>query len=226
MNRIIKPELLDELPPEDPRAIRSRRDLRRVNAWMGNHAIMATALAQHFPRAPKRITELGAGDGHFLLRIAEKINWQNPDATLLDRQSIVAGGTLAGFVRRGWRAEAVAADAFAWLQGGNSSDIIIANLFLHHFENDRLAQLFQGISERVRLFVAVEPHRFALPFLCSQLLRLIGCNAVTRHDAAVSIRAGFVGSEISALWPDKSNWQMEERRAGLFSHLFVARKNA
>ncbi len=46
MNRIVKPELLDELPPADPRAVRSRRDLRRVNAWMRNHAIMARALAE------------------------------------------------------------------------------------------------------------------------------------------------------------------------------------
>ena len=41
MNRIVQPELLDELPPDDPRAMRSRRDLRRINAWMRNHAIMA-----------------------------------------------------------------------------------------------------------------------------------------------------------------------------------------
>ena len=44
MKRIIEPELLDTLPPDDPRAVRSRRDLRRVNAWMRNHAIMARAL--------------------------------------------------------------------------------------------------------------------------------------------------------------------------------------
>ena len=43
MKRIVQPELLDSLPPGDPRAMRSRRDLRRVNAWMRNHAIMAGA---------------------------------------------------------------------------------------------------------------------------------------------------------------------------------------
>ena len=37
-------------------------------------------------------------------------------------------------------------------------------------------------------------------------------------------RAGFVRKEISALWPDKQNWQLTERRAGLFSHLFIAQK--
>ena len=75
MNRIVQPELLDELPPDDPRAVRSRRDLRRINAWMRNHAIMARALQTGWNgHAPKQITELGAGDGNFLLRVAQKIS--------------------------------------------------------------------------------------------------------------------------------------------------------
>ena len=44
MKRIVEPELLDTLSPGDPRAAGSRRDLRRLNAWMRNHAIMANAL--------------------------------------------------------------------------------------------------------------------------------------------------------------------------------------
>jgi hypothetical protein len=225
MNRLVKPELLDELPPDDPRAIRSRRDLRRVNAWMGNHAIMARALQNNWNGvAPGQITELGAGDGHFLFRVAKDLSprWSGMSATLLDRQKIISAETLAAFAGLGWRAETVVADVFGWPQA--TSEIAVANLFLHHFDDARLAELLRAISERARLFVAVEPHRFRYPFLCGQLLWLIGCNAVTRHDAAVSIRAGFLGDELSMLWPDKRNWQLTERRTGLFSHLFVAQK--
>jgi hypothetical protein len=221
MNRIVEPELLDELPPADPHAIRSRRDLRRVNAWMRNHAILAKALMDNFPGTPKQITELGAGDGHFLLRVAEKLNWRNVDATLLDLNKIVSAETLAGFSKLDWRVDSMTGDVFDWT---GDAEIVVANLFLHHFDDARLVRLLQKISERAKLFVAVEPHRFAFPFLCSQLLWLIGCNAITRHDAAISIRAGFLGSEISALWPDRKNWRLTERRTGLFSHLFVARK--
>ena len=28
----------------------------------------------------------------------------------------------------------------------------------------------------------------------------------------------------TALWPDPDDWQIEERSAGFFSHLFVARR--
>ncbi len=44
MKRRVTGELLDELPPADPRAVRSREDLLRVNGWMGNQGIMARAL--------------------------------------------------------------------------------------------------------------------------------------------------------------------------------------
>ncbi len=45
MTRRLHPELLDELPPEDPRALRSRRDLQRLNVWMGNVGAMVRDLA-------------------------------------------------------------------------------------------------------------------------------------------------------------------------------------
>ena len=65
MKRIVQPEMLDSLLPGDPRAIRSRRDLHRVNAWMANHTIMAKALQNNLSRsASRQITELGAGDGN------------------------------------------------------------------------------------------------------------------------------------------------------------------
>jgi 2-polyprenyl-3-methyl-5-hydroxy-6-metoxy-1,4-benzoquinol methylase len=214
--------MLDTLPPDDPRALRSRGDLRRVNSCMGNDAIMAKTLKEFFPVAPKKIVELGAGDGNFLRQVAQKSNWQNVNATLLDRQKNVTTETLAAFSKSGWRAEAVVADVFDWPE--SSAEIVIANLFLHHFENERLAELLQIICQRAKLFVAIEPRRAPLPLFFSRMLWAIGCNDVTRHDATVSVRAGFFGEEISALWPDKKNWRLTERRAGMFSHLFIAQK--
>jgi hypothetical protein len=61
----------------------------------------------------------------------------------------------------------------------------------------------------------------------SRLLWAIGCNSVTRHDAAVSVGAGFAGSELAALWPPApaGRWNLVEESAGLFSHLFMAKLN-
>jgi hypothetical protein len=189
---------------------------------MGNDGIMAQALKNFLPAAPKEIVEIGAGDGNFLRQVAQKLNWQNVNATLLDRQKNVAAETLADFKKLGWRAEAVVADVFDWPE--SSAEIVVANLLLHHFENGRLTELLQIISTRAKFFIAIEPRRAPLPLFFSRMLWAIGCNEVTRHDATVSVRAGFLGEEISAHWPDKKIWRLTERRAGFFSHIFIAQK--
>jgi len=231
MNRIVEPELLDSLPPADPRAIGSRFDLRRINWWMGNHRIMARTLRSYLPQAPTQITELGSGDGDFLLQVVQRFQTGQPSeethpfsgrATLLDLQKNLSAKTRSAFRRLGWKAEPVVTDVFDWVPAGKGREVVVANLFLHHFEEARLAELLGKISQNAKLFVAIEPHRFGLASFVGKLLWLIGCNDVTRHDAVISIRAGFVGKELSALWPDKQNWELTEHRAGLFSHVFIA----
>ncbi len=225
MKRIVERELLDELPPTDPRAIQSRRDLRRVNVFMGNVPAMAEMLRETFPdEPPRRLVELGAGDGTFMLHVARRLSsrWKNVEVILVDRQNLVSAKTKEDFQQLGWRAEVVCADIFDWLSSGESAGGMIANLFLHHFESEKLALLLRLASTRRKTFLACEPRRSPLGIIGTKFLRLIGCNDVTRHDALVSVRAGFRGKEISQLWPQSKSWKIAERERGLFSHTFRA----
>jgi hypothetical protein len=229
MERCIKPELLDELPPADPRAVRSRKDLLRVNAWMGNCGIMVRALRSTC-RGPvaRPIVELGAGDGKLLLCVARRLSadWQGTSAVLLDRLKIISQETRQDFETLGWRTEFLEADALDWLEqpAAPACDAMIANLFLHHFTEAQLAVLLRAAARLTRVFIAVEPRRSERCLCFSRLLRLIGCNRVTRHDAPISIRAGFAGQELSQLWPSGQSWSLQERPAGWFSHLFIAQR--
>ena len=58
----------------------------------------------------------------------------------------------------------------------------------------------------------------------ARMCGLIGCNSVTRHDAVVSVRAGFADRELSELWPTEGNWALTEQVLGWFSHFFLARR--
>jgi hypothetical protein len=120
--------------------------------------------------------------------------------------------------------DVVTADVFACIEGecAASIDVVTANLFLHHFSAPDLARLFSRIAQLTRLFVGCEPRRSALALGGSRMLWAVGCNEVSRHDAVASVRAGFAGNELSALWPRDGRWQLAERPAGLFSHSFVA----
>ena len=100
--------------------------------------------------------------------------------------------------------------------------MIIANLFLHHFDAAGLKTLLSSVAQRTRMFIACEPRRSGFALVGSRLLGVIGCNDVSRHDAVVSVRAGFDGRELSALWPAGSAWTLREHASGLFSHCFTA----
>jgi hypothetical protein len=240
--RIVEPELLDELPPGDPRALRSRRDLRLLNFGMRHPPTMAAALSEHIRDTTEgtpcegtrpttvapRIVELGAGDGHFLLAVVQRLRskWPAAEATLVDRLDSFNPVIGERFKSAGWQVRTEIKTAIEWLRQAptDAADAIVCNLFLHQFKTEELAEMLRLAAMRTRLLVAVEPRRLRRSRLTGRLLWLIGCNHVTRHDAAKSIRAGFDQRELSDLWPDKQNWSLSERPAGLFSHLFIARR--
>jgi 2-polyprenyl-3-methyl-5-hydroxy-6-metoxy-1,4-benzoquinol methylase len=226
--RQVQREWLDELPANDPRAIRSRRDLIRVNTWMMQAGVMTHALLTHSTKKPRTILDLGSGDGTFMLRVARLLSpqWSGVTVVMLDRQDIVSKATGDEFSTLRWSAQTITGELFDVLDrpGLPNFDAVIANLFLHHFAQPQLARLLSRVAAMAPLFVACEPRRNALPLLASRLLWVIGCNDVSRHDATISVRAGFAGSELSALWPDRGRWELHERAARPFTHCFVARR--
>ena len=233
MYRVVEPELLDDLPPADPRAVRSREDLQRLNGILGHASILSRAFRHQvaptaFRSRPLRLVELGAGDGTLLLRLARRSAAMvvSAEVTLLDRQNIVSSETRRGFAALNWSVESATMDVFAWLkQAAPAARVMLANLFLHHFQDESLRDLLQLVAARTTLFIACEPRRSPFALATSRWLRLIGCNDVTQHDAVRSVRAGFLGRELSALWPVNDEWQLSEQSAGLFSHCFIAKRH-
>ena len=64
--RTVEAEWLDQLAADDPRAIRSRLDLRRINTCMLQAAIMARRLSHYLGQAtPRTLIDLGSGDGAY-----------------------------------------------------------------------------------------------------------------------------------------------------------------
>lgn len=229
VERCVETELLDELPATDPRAARSRKDLLRVNAWMGNGEIMVQELRSSCNgRAARRLVDLGAGDGRLLLLVARQLHpdWQGTHAVLLDRRNAVSSKTYKAFEALNWRTETREADVLDWLARSaiTTYDVLTANLFLHHFREAQLAELLRAAAASAKVLIAVEPRRSGRSLFVSRWLWLIGCGHVTRHDAVVSVRAGFNGHELSRLWPANGNWALQEQPAGWCSHLFVARR--
>jgi len=229
MQRQLQAELLDTLPPSDPGAIGSRRDLRWLNFFMGHVGILTRILRKSFPHKPAhRILDLGGGDGDFLLKLCCALpgDWEGVEVILVDRHKALGPEMVDRFRMKGWTIHFAEADIFEYLRRRASPfvDVVIANLVLHHFSDEEIHELFSLIQTTTSLFVAVEPRRSPMALAFSRSVRLIGCNAVTRHDAPASVQAGFAANELTPLWPDRQRWLLEEGPAGLFSHLFASSK--
>jgi hypothetical protein len=228
--RSIHAETLDYLNEDDPHAIRSRADLRRIHFIMGTRHILLKALRRMQLR-PRRIVELGAGDASLTLRMAQALDreWGAVHLTLLDRRNVVSAATVHAFERLGWQIELLNADILDWisLPPDRPYDLALATLFLHHFKEEELSAILAALSQRSHALCACEPRRARIALCGSRLVGLLGANAVTREDAVLSVKAGFVDQELSRLMePAFHGWQLEEYEAGLFSHcLLAARKH-
>lgn len=179
--RKLTPELLDHLPHDDPGALLSRRDLRRINSLMGNWRWILSEIPEH----TQAITEIGAGDGDLLALLSGK----RPDAKLTAYDLAPRPAALPENVE--------------WIQGDLFSQppperggTLIANLFIHHFTDDRIGELGAWMRPFDTIIIN-EPLRTKLPLLIGKLVAPF-IHPITRHDMRVSTEAGFVTGELAA----------------------------
>lgn len=197
-DRIVIPELLDHLPADDPDALRSRIDLRRINFFMGNERWLRCSVRRFQDAAIHGITELGAGTGDLTRMLAK----EHPRATVTAMDLAPAPPELPPNVV--WRQGDLFSSSIQ-PEGG----ILIANLFLHHFEGDALRALGK-LTDRFQSFIFCEPLRARIPHLLGGLAHPF-INRVTRHDMHVSIDAGFKTKELPSLMGlSEKRWVIEE----------------
>jgi hypothetical protein len=198
MKRVCAPEILDSLPADDPRAVASRRDLRLVNALMGNFRWIRRRLEKS-ARPDDVIIEIGAGDGGLARRICARIPHLAERYHALDLTACPPQWP-AGAV---WHRMDVWSDGAADLLSGAS--IVLANHVLHHFDDAQLARL-GSLLRQCRAFIASESCRRELHVWQGRLLFPL-LHRITRHDLVVSVRAGFRGTELAQALGLDAGWQ-------------------
>lgn len=210
MQRILEPELLDSLPPQDPDALHSRRDLRVTNQILGNYRWLIRTL-RPLLRPSEVALELGAGVGE------------------LGRQLAAAGIAADGIdlwprpadwpTERTWHIH----DLRTFTEYARYP-VVFGNLIFHHLAETELAELGAVLRRNARAIVASEPmRRRSSQKLFGAIAPLFGANRVTLHDGHVSIAAGFVGDELARfLGLDASEWECRCNTSVLGAYRLVA----
>jgi hypothetical protein len=219
----------DLSPSPDPtRDERLRRDLSRIHRAMGSATLLRRAIDRlGLAAPPRRLLDLGAGDGTLLLRAARAMppSWKGVEVTMLDLHDVVSERTRKAFASLGWRTQIEKVDVIDWARETHPGgyDLCISMLFLHRLDLAARAQLLPAIARRSMAFVACEPRRSALARAGSQVVRLLGSSEAMRDDAVAGVAAGFSGRELSGAWPPAPGaWALDEYAGGLFMHCFSA----
>lgn len=197
--RKVTPELLDSLPAEAPAAIRSRRELRVVNALMGNERWVIRELLAREKIAGNGIVEIGAGEGSLCRKMhAHFSNNRICGIDLLERPASLPQAI-------DWHCGNVIT-----LDPPRGFGVLVANLFLHHFTDEELGW-FAAWLPHFSLVIINEPLRRQSAHVWGSFLRpFIG--HVTRHDMHVSIDAGFLCGELPELFHEHAaDWEIQEK---------------
>ena len=214
--RVIEPELLDHLPPEEARP--NLVDLVRINARFGGHSAIRKRLAELANEEDAfTVLDIGAASGDTARLIRER--YPRAWITSLDNNLV----NLEAAPR-----PKVIADAFRLPFAPGSFDYVMCSLLLHHFHDEQVVALlhsFYSVAARALLVCDLERHIFPYWFL-PVTKRLFRWNDVTVHDGHISVRAGFRKEELVELAKKAGIGNVEGRthRPG-FRISFVARKN-
>lgn len=217
--RLVEPEILDSLPHDHPDALASRGDIRFLNTVMGNFRWIRKELGQN-ARPAEKVVELGAGDGSLVRYVARTHaalakGWTGLDFAPSPGPALLPVG--AGWLQGDFLADGAAADAV------RGADIVVANLILHHFQDDQLALLGRRLH-RARLLLISEPARHPSHLWKGRLLNaVLSFNHVTMFDMARSIQAGFKVGELPRLLRlDEKVWTVQESTSQLGAYRLVA----
>lgn len=193
IGRVVEPEILDRLPADDPSARRSRRDLRLINAMMGNFRWVERQVART-PGA-ESLVEIGAGEGRLCRRLSRRF----PDKKLTGIDLVPCPEGIGG-------AKWLRGDLFELLPASHG-DVLIGVMIVHHFSSKELQVLGETLAS-FRGVILCEPWRAFLPQVWGGLMWPV-VGKVTRHDLPVSVRAGFRPGELPKLLK-LENWKIEE----------------
>ena len=187
--RVIEPELLDHAPPDVARA--SLRDLARVNRYLGGYYVLDRLFGAVAKTTDSfSVLDIGAASGDMGAAIRRR--YPRAQVTSLDYQ-------------REHLAQAAAprlvADAFHLPFRPGSFDFVFSSLFLHHFTNDQIVDLFRSfrcLARRAVLAIDLERGPLAYHFLPNTRW-LFGWHDITISDGQISVAAAMKKDEMLAL---------------------------
>jgi ubiquinone/menaquinone biosynthesis C-methylase UbiE len=214
MLRIPSQEWLDDDLGTPEEIQQSFDDLWRINRWLGGVSGCLHLLESYFDRRGSRharILDVGSGDSRLSAHLQRELAQRNRSVKFvaLDRRL----SHLRNDHRQTARLSRVVADVRNLPFQEKSFEVVICNLFLHHFSGNDAVDLLRRLGRIASEAVLINDlERHPLPYFFIRIAWPFARSRLTRHDGAASVRQAYTKDELEIL----------ARRAG-FTHFEVDR---
>lgn len=212
-----QPELMD-----DPALDRRLHDqalagLRRINWWSRTGSAIWKAIERSVPTrtpsGPLRILDIASGGGDQVVWLARHCRQRGVNVQIdgCDISPTAVANATALAQRAGISGvQFHQCDALQGSLPGESWDVVMNSLFLHHLSETQVVRILQRMREVTRQLLVVDDLRRTLP---GYLLAWLGCRVLSRSpivhfDGPVSVEGAFTDDEIRQL----------AKQAGLSGH--------
>jgi len=190
--RLIQPELLDHLPPDQARP--NLADIARLNRNFGGHSVVRKTLRQALGAIDRfTLLDVGCASGD----IARMIRESYPAAriTCLDCNQLNLESAPPPKLQ---------ADAFSLPFRSETFDFVLSAMLLHHFTDENVTVLLRELYRVARKALLIcDLERRLIPYIFLPATKLLfRWTHVTVHDGVRSVRASFRPKELLMLASD------------------------
>ena len=218
MLRIPSQEWLDDDLGTPKEIQRCFDDLWRINRWLGGVSGCLHLLETYFDRRGSRharILDVGSGDSRLARYLQRELarRKRTTEFVALDRRlsHLRNGHHSTGGLSR------VVGDVKDLPFPEKSFEVVICNLFLHHFSGDDAVKLLCRLARIASEAVLINDlERHPLPYFFIRVAWPFASSRITRHDGAASVRQAYTKDELATLARRAGFTQFEVKRLPVF----------
>lgn len=204
-NRSRKKEILDDFELQGNDLAHNLRELQLVNSNLGGYSVVKEGVEQIIERKgltqKVRIADIGCGGGDTLRELARWSTKRNFNLMLtgIDANSNAisfAENQSTNYPQIHYQQLNIFSEEFKALD----CDIIMFNLFVHHFEEDQIISFLKVCREKEAVVLINDLQRSAVAYTLFRLSsKVFNFSKISRHDGLLSIRKAFTRKDLREL---------------------------
>lgn len=191
-------EIMDDLTISGEVVAQTLRELNTINQYLGGNRISIKSFRKIIKKHQvKSLVDLGCGGADILIQMAKASQKDNIQFTGIDANPHIvayAQNNTDSYANIEVSCENILSKDFQ----EQSFDIIHCCLFLHHFTERELIDLFKSFKHQAKKAIIVNDlHRHFLAYHSIRLItRFFSRSYMVRNDAAISVARGFKRREL------------------------------